>query len=119
MLKIVGKIMTHRLKEGDFVARYGGEEFGAILPDASLTDGQVVAERLRSALAGKRLRNRRTGDDFGRVTLSLGVADYSPGDTAEDIVRRADQALYRAKREGRNRVASEGAAEASPETCAA
>ena len=119
VLKIVGKIMTHRLKEGDFVARYGGEEFCAILPDANSSDGQAAAERLRSALAGKRLRNRRTGDDFGRVTLSLGVTDYSPGDTAESIVERADKALYQAKHEGRNRVVRQTAADESPETCAA
>ena len=119
VLKIVGKIMTHRLKEDDFVARYGGEEFSVILPDTKLADGQAVAERLRSALAGKRLRNRRTGDDFGRVTLSLGVTHYVPGDSAQSVIERADKALYQAKREGRNRVACQQASRATPETFAA
>ncbi len=119
VLKIVGKIMTHRLKEDDFVARYGGEEFSVILPDTKLVDGQAVAERLRSALAGKRLRNRRTGDDFGRVTLSLGVTHYVPGDTAQTVIERADKALYQAKREGRNRVACQQPSRETPQTFAA
>ncbi len=119
VLKIVGKIMTHRLKEHDFVARYGGEEFAVILPDTRLVDGQAVAERLRSALAGKRLRNRRTGDDFGRVTLSLGVTQCAPSDTPQTVVERADKALYQAKREGRNRVASLQPQRAAPQTFAA
>ena len=119
VLKIVGKIMTHRLKEDDFVARYGGEEFSVILPDTKLIDGQAVAERLRSALAGKRLRNRRTGDDFGRVTLSLGVTHYVPGDTPQTVIERADKALYQAKREGRNRVSCQQPPRATVQTCAA
>ena len=119
VLKIVGKIMTHRLKEDDFVARYGGEEFSVILPDTRLVDGQAVAERLRSALAGKRLRNRRTGDDFGRVTLSLGVTSFVPGDTPQTVIERADKALYQAKREGRNRVACQQPSRTGQQTFAA
>ncbi len=119
VLKIVGKIMRHRLKENDFVARYGGEEFSVILPNTKLADGEAVAERLRSALAGKRLRNRRTGDDFGRVTLSLGLTHYVPGDTPESVVERADQALYQAKREGRNRAAYKQPDDTQVQTCAA
>ena len=85
----------------DLVARYGGEEFAVILPETSRTGAAVVADRIRRRIAAEFAR-RRSGP---AVTLSAGVAGY-PEDagTAEEMIRRADEALYRAKADGKNRV---------------
>ena len=90
--------------EGDILARYGGEEFGIILPDTSLEEGCVVAERVRLAIVDRALPHPGGGPHH-LVTVSLGVATVSaPGQTASSLVEAADQHLYAAKRRGRNRV---------------
>ncbi len=93
------------LRPTDFFARYGGEEFVAVLPQMTLDATRVVAERLRSAVEATRF----TGlpEEF-RATISIGVAEYCPGETVEQTLARADAALYRAKRDGRNRVVCAG-----------
>jgi two-component system cell cycle response regulator len=90
----------------DWVARYGGEEFVVVLPDTDLAQAVKVAEKLRELCAGSVLR---TPSGEVRYTASFGVAalDSSPGPNgaaAEALLRQADAALYRSKREGRNRV---------------
>ncbi len=94
-------LINESLREIDIAARYGGEEFAIILPETSRMGAMVVADRIR----------RRVGADFARkrngpvVTLSGGVAGY-PEDagTGEELIRRADEALYRSKADGKNRV---------------
>lgn len=81
--------------------RFGGEEFICILPETGRDGGRRCAERLRVALA------REVFEDGIRVTLSAGVSTYRYGESIEETLRRADDALYRAKDEGRNRVAEE------------
>jgi diguanylate cyclase (GGDEF)-like protein len=87
------------------VARYGGEEFAVILPGADAATAADLAEQWRHRCA-------RVAIDTPlgplRVTFSAGVAQLAPGGSAEDLLRRADQALYAAKRQGRNRVVSDG-----------
>ena len=63
-----------------------------------------MAESIRQALARRRLVNRASGESLGPVTMSLGIAQLRPGDTPATLLERADQAMYRAKRNGRNRV---------------
>jgi diguanylate cyclase (GGDEF)-like protein len=94
-------LINESLREIDIAARYGGEEFAVILPETSRAGAAVVADRIRQKVAAEFAR-RRTGP---QVTLSAGVAGY-PEDagTAEDLIRRADEALYRAKADGKNRV---------------
>ena len=106
VLGIVAKILRHQLKEEDFVARYGGEEFAVLVFDKDLAGAVAVAERLRVTLANRRLCNRRTGTYFDPVTMSFGVTAYRKGDEAANVIRRADAALYDAKRAGRNCVRS-------------
>ncbi len=83
------------LRGGDLLARYGGEEFGVILVGCGIDEARVVADRLRLATP------------HGR-TCSIGVAEWRPGESADEIVARADAALYAAKEEGRNRVVVSG-----------
>ncbi|MNZ83522.1 Response regulator PleD [compost metagenome] len=101
VLKIIATELAKRLRRTDFIARYGGEEFVMLLPSTSLENGQQLLEALRNAIAdcpfhfrGKRLA----------ITCSAGLAQFNPGDRSETVFERADQALYRAKRSGRNRL---------------
>jgi diguanylate cyclase (GGDEF)-like protein/PAS domain S-box-containing protein len=96
LLRIVGKILTGHLRETDIVCRYGGEEFAVILPDITLDGARIVAEKIRKAMEEAPF-NRK-------VTVSLGVAAYIKGLPPQDFVRRADEALYQAKYQGKNRV---------------
>jgi diguanylate cyclase (GGDEF)-like protein len=92
-----------RLRAGigsqDLPFRYGGEEFSVLLPGVDLTGATVVAEHLRQQVA-----QSASADGMHPVTASIGVAAWQPGDTADTLLRRADQGLYRAKASGRNRV---------------
>jgi diguanylate cyclase (GGDEF)-like protein len=94
-------LIGESLREIDIAARYGGEEFAVILPETSRTGAAVVADRIRQCVSADFARRRSSP----AVTLSAGVAGY-PEDagTAEELVRRADEALYRAKADGKNRV---------------
>lgn len=114
VLKVVAMTLKSCVKGRDLPARYGGEEFAVILPDTTLEDGLRVAEQIRGTLASKRLQNKRSGQDYGRLTLSIGAAALRPSEPASALIARADAALYQAKRDGRNLVVSE-AAEAQPQ----
>ena len=107
VLKLVARSLVSGVKGRDTVARYGGEEFGVILPETSLSNAYRVADQLRDLVKNKRITIRSTGKDLGRVTLSLGVSLYRPGEAANSLIKRADAALYFAKRNGRDRVADE------------
>jgi diguanylate cyclase len=108
VLKMVSKILTQMLKGRDVVARFGGEEFVILLPATNIGGAMIVAETIRSSIASKILHHRGTGDSFGSVTVSIGVAAYRAAeDTPETWITRADDALYRSKRSGRNRVTQE------------
>ena len=109
VLKLVARSLTECVKGKDTAARYGGEEFAVVLPDTSLADGLSVAESIRSAVASRKIANRRTGEVLGQVTLSAGAAQFRPDDTIGSLIQRADEALYLAKRQGRNQVVSEAA----------
>lgn len=87
------------LRGADSAYRYGGEEFVVILPETALGDAAVLAERLRARFAGKRFRDQA-------MTVSIGVAEYLPGERPSDTLRRADANLYGAKRAGKNRVSA-------------
>lgn len=109
VIRAVGERLRAELRETDAFGRWGGEEFIAILPDTPAAAAQVLAERMRAAIeAGP------VGDGGPRVTMSLGVAQRAPGGEWDLLVKAADEALYRAKAQGRNRVVVTAPAAAQP-----
>ena len=107
VLKLVARTIADSIKGQDTAARYGGEEFSVILPETRLKDAVAVADNIRRSVASRKVLNRRTGQVLGQVTLSVGVAEYEFGETLGAFVHRADEALYLAKRHGRNHVSSQ------------
>ena len=103
-LQAISEIFKNSIRTEDIACRYGGEEFTIILPDVTPTVAYDRAESIRRAVAG--LHVPLDGDRFGEFTISIGVALYpNDGEAADLLLRRADQALYRAKRAGRDQVA--------------
>ena len=115
LLKAVGDLLLSQVRASDVCARYGGEEFCLLLPETGKEGGKIKAERLRELVHGTHF----PGAEFlplKRLTMSFGVAEF-PTDalTADDLVSRADHALYVAKRLGRDRVQVFGEGEATVE----
>jgi diguanylate cyclase len=106
VLRLVGRALVDGIKGRDFASRYGGEEFAIILPQSNMTAGVAVGNSLRRAVASKDLVNRNTSEKLGQVTMSVGVAEYVNGESGEELIERADSALYTAKHNGRNQVAA-------------
>lgn len=105
VLEGVGAVLRSvPLEPGMACARWGGEEFAILLPGSNLNKAVQLAEAVRTRTRGIRLRNRATQAVELTITLSAGVAAWHPGDSAADLVHNTDQALYRAKANGRDRV---------------
>ncbi len=108
VLKIVARTLTDLLKGRDVVARFGGEEFIVALPSTPIDGAVKVADAIRQSIAGKELKRKDTGQNFGQITVSLGVSSYRHNaDDIPNLVKRADEALYQSKKLGRNRVSKE------------
>ncbi len=104
VLKLFSEILSSNIGPRDTVARVGGEEFAVIFPDAPPAEAAAVAERIRSQLQAKKWVVGSSGVPLGAVTASFGVARLSGNEGALGVFKRADEALYCAKSEGRNRV---------------
>ena len=104
VLRELARLLVRRVRDTDTVARFGGEEFVVLLPDATLSKGERIAEKVRTAVERHALRRNTDPERAIHITASVGVAEYQPGENATDLLDRADVALYRAKRNGRNRV---------------
>ena len=104
VLRILSEVMKKEIREIDVLARYGGEEFALILPHTPYLRALEVAERIRQKVEISRFTYK--GKPFS-VTISLGVGSLKEDDSLESYVERVDQALYRAKAGGRNRVVGE------------
>ncbi|KAA6173693.1 diguanylate cyclase [Pseudomonas veronii] len=101
VLKIIANVLRKRLRPGDFIARFGGEEFVLLMPDSSLADALAVGGMLRAAIEACPFHFK--GEPV-TITVSMGVAQFQPGERSELALKRADEALYRAKAAGRNQV---------------
>ena len=110
VLREVARLLTSAVRSVDLVARYGGEEFVIVLPETGIDGARIFAERVREAIAEQGFAG--SGGRTLQLTVSIGVATFpGPGlEMVEELFARADEALYRSKAEGRNRVAV-GAAE--------
>jgi len=104
VLRAVAAKIRGMVRADDIAARYGGEEFAVIVPKQPLAVAKMLAERIRSAIEIADIKMRSTGVSLGHVSVSIGVAQLRDTETVEDLIRRADQCLYAAKRAGRNRV---------------
>ena len=102
VLHHLGGLVSEAVREGDVACRYGGEEFAVILPDSDCDVAMDIHARLQRFL--QQWARQEKLDLPQMVTLSIGVAEYRPGETAEDIIARADSAMYAAKQGGRNQL---------------
>lgn len=96
LLKEIGRILKSQLRETDIVCRYAGDEFTVILPDITTAGARIAAEKIRQAVEGASFKTK--------VTVSLGIAAYTPGITPYDLILKADRALYQAKGAGKNHI---------------
>jgi diguanylate cyclase len=103
VLKDVANTLKSSVRSSDIAARYGGEEMVLLLRSASLKDGLNIAEKIRKAVENYELKDRNSSY---KVTISLGVSIFKATDNADGVIKRADEALYKAKESGRNRVAT-------------
>lgn len=103
LLSFVATLENSGFRKSDFWGRIGGEEFAVVVPETLLDQALLPAERIRGMLAKTPVTYAGV---YFVVTASIGVSQYVPGDTAESLLSRADQAMYRAKEQGRNRVCS-------------
>ena len=101
VLRTISKTLSEIRRATDFLGRIGGEEFALLIPQISLRECHTTAERYRKAIEVAKLR---TGGQTLSVTASFGIALSQPGEPFQDLMARADQALYAAKRGGRNKT---------------
>lgn len=104
VLKFVASLIGKNIRGQDYLARFGGEEFVLILPDTPLDNALCVANNIRSYLSKQKLYDSSNNEQLGRITLSMGVSCRVASDTPEKIIGRADQCLYLAKSQGRNKA---------------
>jgi diguanylate cyclase len=104
VLRFVATLMTQNFDKSGTVGRFGGEEFVVMLPGLPGPAAQALVDDCREDLAERRLVSAIDNTRLGAITFSAGIAEAMPGETMTDLLRRADEALYRAKHAGRNRV---------------
>jgi diguanylate cyclase len=101
VLRVIAKTLAKRLRKTDYIARFGGEEFVILMPETGLEEACEVAETVREAIAVCPFHFK---DQPVPITLSFGISEFVPGDQPDQVFERADQALYQAKANGRNRI---------------
>lgn len=101
-LKAFGNLLRIHLREVDVAARLGGEEFAVLLPETGIELASVAAGRIRTALGGVPITV--SGGERISLTASFGIAELVPGQSSDELLRRADSALYEAKNDGKNRI---------------
>ena len=106
VLRFVAQEMQQCVKGRDVLARFGGEEFSVLLPATPLEGARMLAESIRVIIESQVVSNH-SGKELDSVTISMGVAQYLPGEDAQSFINRADACLYKSKEDGRNRVTAE------------
>jgi diguanylate cyclase len=106
VIRYVASVIGGRAPPPRFAARYGGEEFALIFPREGAQVAANTLEEIRDEVSSRMLKRRSTNEDLGAITVSAGLAELKPGESAHSVMERADRALYTSKRTGRNRVSS-------------
>lgn len=102
-LCVVADTLVKKVRPIDLVARYGGEEFCVLLPETDLENGAIAGERMRKAIHKIKIKDGNN-TPIPRISISAGLACLRAGENSDELLKRADQALYRAKERGRDRV---------------
>ncbi len=100
----IAKTLKSKVRGQDSVARLGGEEFGILLSETDTSGALVVAEQIRQSIERSKIQRANSREPIGGITISIGVAAHAKGDSLEDLLDRADKALYTSKGQGRNRT---------------
>lgn len=108
IIRFIASCLQKSARPDHLVARYGGEEFATVMPHTSLIQAKALAEQLRSSIERKKLLRKSTNEDLGGITVSIGLALFRTGDTPSSMIDRADACLYASKRNGRNRITTDG-----------
>ena len=109
VLRYVASVLGRVCEEAPrLAARYGGEEFGMIFPGENASQVQSMLQEVLEEIASRILRRRSTNEELGSITVSIGLAELNPKESASDFVERADAALYASKHGGRNRLTNAG-----------
>ena len=106
VIRGVAQAMKACVKGQDTAARYGGEEFVVLLPQTGVKGGYAAAENIRGTVERSKIRRANSNEAVGNITVSVGVAQFRPGESVDSLIQRADAALYDAKNNGRNRVST-------------
>lgn len=104
VIRAIATILRDNVKGKDLAARFGGEEFVIVLPETSLEGAHSLAEKIRKIVESSRIKRAGSNEIVANVTISLGVACRHPGEVEQQLIARADAALYQSKQQGRNRV---------------
>ncbi|MBU1195460.1 MAG: GGDEF domain-containing protein [Proteobacteria bacterium] len=107
LLKSIAQLLKTHLRKNDIAARYGGEEFLILLTETGIDGAMAVGEKIRKALSAKEWKVKDTGKSMGKITVSMGVALYRLNEPEKDLIKRVDDALYLAKKKGRNQICSQ------------
>lgn len=104
VISTIARILNDNIKGKDIAARFGGEEFVILLPDTSLDGARQFAEKIRTTIQKLSIKRADKNEAITNITVSLGVAGYRKGENISEFIGRADNALYKSKSQGRNRV---------------
>lgn len=104
VLRLIGATLRQSIKGRDTAARYGGEEFAVLLPDTPLEGAKTLADQIRIAISAGRILRMDNRQPIGQITVSIGLTAHRLGEAPEQLLQRADEALYQSKQSGRNRV---------------
>jgi diguanylate cyclase len=104
LLKGFADILSGLVRRNDLAARYGGEEFLVLLPETNVEGAYAVSEKIRNILLKKEWTIKESGKRIGQIKASMGIAQYKLGETGNEVIIRADEAMYQAKSTGRDRI---------------
>ena len=107
ILRSLARMIKDHLRRNDIAARYGGEEFLILLPVTEIEGAKAVGQKIRKALSTKEWKLKENGKSIGRITVSMGISLYKFNEPEESLIKRADDALYLAKNNGRDQIVTQ------------